>query len=315
MMLRNLAVKSVVRPFSTSSIAFKGANSSSEKKPLYLRPQDWIGLHHEQIWELYQLRQFNLGDKYRKDKRECEALMSIAAHFGQKPQDMERIYYEEAPAAAEITDTPLNASPFDVQEEFDEYPEIAQMKVEAHRQRRHINRVTAYEMPHLVKYRQEYTPPKNQPISFKYTKYMGEEDLPANRRVVMTAKSSELGLSGKSLHTLRLLAGVRYDYRTDEIKMASERFPERFQNTRYLADTLKKLITEAKENADKFEDIPLDKRHIYSKERKRKNKIDDVKQLKFPQEWNRPEDAPPKKEKTVVDYLTELHKKKALNLL
>lgn len=297
--MKNLAFRSIARQFSTSTTLLN--------KPLYASPSKWMGLPAEQIFDLYKQRKFNLGPNYRKTEEECKALMSTSDVSDFTPQQIRRIYYEGEKAFSELTNHPLNSPNFGQPNTFDEYPTLARIKVQAHREKREYNRIAAYEMPHLVKYRQPYKKPKNQPITLKYISILGEENLPINQKVVLTVLSQNLGLTGKQLHKLRLLAGTRYDYRNDEIKMASERFPESLQNTRYLLDTLKKLIEEAKNGEDTFEDIPLDKRHIFAKERKRKNKRQQLRDLKFPEEWKRPEDAP-RKEKTLVDYLTEAQK-------
>lgn len=294
--MKNLVFNSIARQFSTSAKLLN--------KPLYLTPSKWLGLPPDQILDLHKQRKYHLGTNYRKNDDECKALMSTSEASRFTPQQIQRIYYQGEKAFSELVNHPLNSPNFGKPNTFDEYPLIARMKVRAHRERREYNRIAAYEMPHLVKYRQDYTKPKNKPITLKYTSILGEEELPINQKVVLTVKSEHLGLSSKELHKLRLLAGTRYDYRTDEIKMSTERFPESLQNTRYLLDTLKKLIKEAKDQFDSFEDIPLDKRHIFAKERKRKNKKHQLRDLKFPEEWKRPEDAP-KKEKTLVGYLMD----------
>lgn len=70
------------------------------------------------------------------------------------------------------------------------------------------------------------------------------------------------------------LAGVRYNPDTDVVRMSSEKFEYAAQNKRYLGDLVGKLIKEAKDEKDMFEDIPLDFRHHKPK----------VKHL-FPEEW------------------------------
>ncbi|CCH43431.1 37S ribosomal protein S24, mitochondrial [Wickerhamomyces ciferrii] len=292
--------RSIVRSFSTSS---KILNS---QKPLYKTPSKWLDLNAEQVFDLHLKRKYELSLNYRKSEIELQALKKHAKEYGYTPQQLEQIYWDGDLAHAEIDGLPLNSTKiFDQPLTLDEYPEPAQVKIKNHRERRKYNRIAAYEMPHLAKYRQEYQPPKNKPINLKYTSILGEEDLPINKKVVLTLKTEELGLNNEELHKFRLISGTRYDYRNDEFKMSSEKFPETLQNTRYLLDTLKTLISESKDpNADKFLDIPLDKRHIFAKERKRKNRIKEIRKVQFPEEWKRPEDAP-KVEKTVLDYLYE----------
>lgn len=56
--------------------------------------------------------------------------------------------------------------------------------------------------------------------------------------------------------------------------MSCEKFEAPAQNKRYLGDLVNKLIDEAKNGADTFEDIPLDLRHHNSKRKPQ-----------FPEEW------------------------------
>jgi small subunit ribosomal protein S35 len=54
---------------------------------------------------------------------------------------------------------------------------------------------------------------------------------------------------------------VRYNPATGIIKLSSENFEAPAQNKRYLGDTISRLIAEARNSDDLFEDIPLDLRH------------------------------------------------------
>ena len=60
---------------------------------------------------------------------------------------------------------------------------------------------------------------------------------------------------------LMKLAGPRYNPDTDVVKMSCEQFEAPAQNKRYLGDQVKKLVDEAKNAEDTFEDVPLDLRH------------------------------------------------------
>ena len=171
---------------------------------------------------------------------------------------------------------------------FDELPSQAQTLVQQHREQRFYNRLAAYELPKLVQYRQEYRrpSPKTNPVTYRYTTYIGE-DHPNSRKVVLSLKTKDLGLTEKEVHKFRLLARTRYDHTTDIFKMSTDRHPEAAQNARYLSDVLQRLIKEAKDVSDDFADVPLDTRHIVARNLRRKTR-----DYKFPEEWKRPQDAP-----------------------
>jgi small subunit ribosomal protein S35 len=80
-------------------------------------------------------------------------------------------------------------------------------------------------------------------------------------------------LTEKQRETFLKLVGPRYNPDTDIVRMSCEKFSARAQNKRYLGDTIKSLIKEAKEG-DAFTDIPLDLRH-------HKPKV----QHTFPESW------------------------------
>lgn len=63
------------------------------------------------------------------------------------------------------------------------------------------------------------------------------------------------------------LAGPRYNPDTDIIKMSCELFDTLPQNKRFLGDTISKLLAEARNPADTFEDVPFDFRHHKPKKR------------------------------------------------
>jgi small subunit ribosomal protein S35 len=55
--------------------------------------------------------------------------------------------------------------------------------------------------------------------------------------------------------------------------MSCESFETQAQNKRFLGDTIGKLLAEARDpNADSFEDVPLDLRHVENKRMQRKQK-------------------------------------------
>lgn len=290
------------RQFSTSVVRLS--------EELFQHPEKWQGLPPQEILELFQKRRSLLGAKFKPNDDELAALKTTSQHTGVDTRTIERLYYGGEPEAYHLANERFEDDYLPPKFQYDEYPEQAQEIIRDHREQREYNRIAAYEMPHLVKYRQEYKPPTNKPVTYKYTTHLGEEDFAANKKVSLTVKVSDLGLTPREAHKFKVIAGVRYDATKDTFKLASERFPEPLQNTRYLADTLTALIKESKDLTDDFSDIPIDQRHVEARLAKRKNQIKQRQTLHndFPEEWKRPEDAP-KKEKTVIDYVQELAEK------
>lgn len=73
---------------------------------------------------------------------------------------------------------------------------------------------------------------------------------------------------------LRKLVGPRYNPEKDIVRMSCEKFEHQAQNKRYLGDVVDKLLVEARDPTDTFEDVPLDTRHHKFKYKP-----------KFPREW------------------------------
>ena len=120
-------------------------------------------------------------------------------------------------------------------------------------------------------------PGTNQVLRFRYTTYMGESH-PAEKKTVIQFATKDLakaaGLSEAQRIKLIKLAGVRYNPDTDTVKMSSEKYEFAAQNKRYLGDLVAKLVKEAQNEEDMFEDVPLDFRHHKQK-----------KKHVFPEEW------------------------------
>jgi len=102
------------------------------------------------------------------------------------------------------------------------------------------------------------------PLRFRYTTYMGESH-PAQKKVVLEFTTREVaasaGLNEQQRIKLIKLIGVRYNPDKDLVKMSCEQFENQAQNKRYLGDLVQKLVAEAKDKTDMFEDVPLDFRH------------------------------------------------------
>ena len=142
-------------------------------------------------------------------------------------------------------------------------------------------RLAAWEMPLLSSLSKPFEKPSRtaSPLRWRYTTYFGESH-PASRKVVVTFPVKDIGLTEKQQEKLRKLAGTRYkpldsaSGHSDCIRMSCESFETQAQNKRFLGDTVEKLIAEAKDTTDTFEDVPLDLRHT----KKRKEFV-------FPPEW------------------------------
>lgn len=103
---------------------------------------------------------------------------------------------------------------------------------------------------------------------------MGETH-PAAKKIVLEFCTGDLpGLTEAQRIKLVKLVGPRYNPETDIVKMSCEMFETQAQNKRYLADLVDTLMTEAQDDTDTFEDVPLDFRH-----HKYKPKVE------FPAEW------------------------------
>lgn len=116
-------------------------------------------------------------------------------------------------------------------------------------------------------------PTPSTPFRFRYTSYLGESH-PATNKVVVEFSANDLALAPLQRDKLIKLAGVRFNPSSEIIKMSCEAFDTQAQNKRFLGETISKLITEAKDMTDTFEDVPFDFRHHKEKVRP-----------EFPREW------------------------------
>ncbi|MCJ1407141.1 37S ribosomal protein S24, mitochondrial [Ptychographa xylographoides] len=158
--------------------------------------------------------------------------------------------------------------------EGDDISSIAHGELEQHRELREYARVTAWEMPLLSKLTTPFQPPThNTPLRFRATTYLGETH-PAALKIVLEFSTIDLPLLPAERLTLIKLLGVRYDPRTDVAKLSCEMFESQAQNKRYLGDLVDTLMQEAREGGDKFDDIPVDLRHVKWKPK-----------LTFPDAW------------------------------
>lgn len=287
--------------------------SSKDSNPLYLTPANWKGLAPHTIIELYWKRRTKLGERYRSSQDELDALLTTAEYTGTSAEQIKLDYeanFVDPKDTAKTRKKELflmhsNKATWEKGLEsfkFDELPTVAQDNLSKLLNLQEYQRIAAFELPLLMKYREEYIPPQNKthPIKYRYTTYLGEDDHPNNRKVVLSCYTKNLGLNDKQLHKFKLLSRDRYDHTTDLFKMSSDKFTESAQNARYLHDVLQNLLKEAKDlSEDDFSDIPLDRTHIIKRERRNKNKKNIG---SFPEEWKRPQDAP----KQTVNLLKEI---------
>lgn len=170
-------------------------------------------------------------------------------------------------------------------EEYDQFDEddmtsMAHGKLGEIREMRHYARLIAWEMPLLSKFAKPFVPPtEDQVLRWRYTTYMGESH-PAEKKVVVQFSPSDMGLTPVQMGKLKKLAGPRYDPDNDMIKMSCESYQYPAQNRQCLSDLVQKLVAEAKDETDTFEDVPLDFRHKQTKTPK----------PRFPAEWRMTED-------------------------
>lgn len=310
-MIRLLMNRQSVARFSSCAARF---NVSADQ--LYLHPKEWKNLPSEQIFKLYEKRVLTLGKHYTKNQDELNALLSTAGDTGASPVNIRKVYNIESNfSSQELIAGKLEA--YDPLEEpdldannYDEYSSKAQDLVDQHRTSREYNRIAAYELPLLAKYRQEYVPPtKSQVLKVRYTKYLGESH-PAEKKVVIKAKfeefAREAGLNEIEQHKLKLLLAKRYNPITNEIHLSLERFKYPTQNLKSLLTILDSLIKEAKtvrKGDEDYSTLPLDTR-AYKRKLEFKLKRDKINA--FPKEWARPQDAPVKKNDIVGKILNEL---------
>jgi small subunit ribosomal protein S35 len=96
---------------------------------------------------------------------------------------------------------------------------------------------------------------------------MGEAHPAAKKVVVQFCTRDISSLTEPQRIKLIKLVGVRYNPDTDVVKISCEKFEEPAQNKRYLGDLVQKLIKEAQNEEDMFEDVPVDFRHHKPKKR------------------------------------------------
>lgn len=111
---------------------------------------------------------------------------------------------------------------------------------------------------------------------------MGETH-PGSRKVVLEFSPANLpDLTKPQQDKMIKILGTRYNPHTATAKISSDRFPMSSQNKRCLLNTLDKLLAEARDGKDMFEDVPFDFRHAKVGEKRRRRRL---LQLGFPEDW------------------------------
>ncbi|KAI0430685.1 mitochondrial ribosomal subunit protein-domain-containing protein [Xylaria sp. FL1042] len=208
-------------------------------------------------------------------ERSVNSMGGIVTDAMRHPRMNSRMFWGD-----EETDTDLmvEESAADKFEE-DDIMGMAHGKFEEYREYREYARIAAWQMPLLSKLASPFEPPTAQePLRFRYTSYMGEFH-PAEKKVVVEFSPSDMPLDEAQKQKLRKLLGARLNPETDIAKMSCEQFEHPAQNKRYLGDLVNKLVAQAKDPTDMFEDVPLDTRHHTFKVKP-----------KFPKEWRMTED-------------------------
>lgn len=233
-----------------------------------------------------QQRKIRQQERFASAKRRKQQYSTIASrHFSSTrylPVAQQTVPAKEATQAVDVSKS-SEAFEFGLEEIqgtlLEDMTSLSLDELHEHRELRKYYRKIVYELPSLVEFTKEFVPPAgDQVLQFRYTTYFGE-DHPSASKVVLEVDIRKLALQKAEMTKLMKLAGPRVDHSTYVLKMASERFLDPAQNKKYLSDTLDKLIAEAKDTADLFEDIPLDTRH--SDKRAARNR-----RPRFPKSWN-----------------------------
>ncbi|KAI8633973.1 hypothetical protein F5Y19DRAFT_415993 [Xylariaceae sp. FL1651] len=191
------------------------------------------------------------------------------------PRVNKQAFWNDEEADTDLIADETNADKF----EEDDIMSMAHAKFEEFREYREYARIAAWQMPLLSKLATPFEAPTAQELlRFRYTSYMGEFH-PAEKKVVVEFCPQDMPLDEAQKLKLRKLLGARWNPETDIAKMSCEQFEHPAQNKRYLGDLVNKLVEQAKDPTDMFEDIPLDTRHHTFKTKP-----------KFPKEWRMTEE-------------------------
>ncbi|KAI5955816.1 RSM24 [Candida jiufengensis] len=280
----------------------------SKKPELFLNPHAWEGLPADQIFQLHQIRKNYLGEAYNPTNEERTAILSTITSLSKNKPTLDYSFEIENFKERVMNNTPMKdrGKPQKLSNQF-----VVNSGSIPHNETRYeqLNRISAFEMPLLAKYREIYTPPNTteSPIKLIYNSdFSNETSNQFNRKVTLFVKLKDLKLSPKQEHKFKILSGKRFHHSLQTFQLKSEKFPEASQNVTWLISTFNKLLKESKDlSKETFEDIPLDKRHMKTWTTKKKP-------VEFPENWKKPEDAPIKRHE-IVSELVEISKNKLDN--
>lgn len=275
---------------------------SSEAKPLYLNPHKWKGLPADQIFELHQLRKSALGEKYIPNNDERNAILSTFTELKSRSPALAYGYELDNFKERIMSNTPSNMRGLP--------PKMSNIRVfdkgeTPHERRRNeqMHRISAYELPLLAKFRQQYkpSPPTQFPIRLTYNTDFTDEPNSTNRKVSLLVHLKDLVLNDQQAKKFMLLAGNKFNHNTKTFRFSTDRFEQSAQNARWLAETFNKLLAESKDlSKNNFDSVAVDTRH--SKPTKAKSQ--------FPESWKRPQDAPVKRHHIVRKYVDDVKRRK-----
>ncbi|KAI5966274.1 RSM24 [Candida pseudojiufengensis] len=279
----------------------------SNKPDLFLNPHAWEGLPADQIFQLHQIRKNYMGKAYNPTNEERTAILSTITSLARSKPNLDYSFEIENFKERIMNNTPMKdrGNPQKLSNQY-----VINSGNIPHNERRfeQLNRIAAYEMPLLVKYREKYIPPdpKDSPIKLIYNSdFSNETSNKFNRKVTLQVKLQDLNLNKEQEHKFKILSGKRFHHDLQTFQLKSEKYQTASQNVTWLINTFNKLLKESKDlSKELFEDIPLDKRHMKTWTKK---PIPN-----FPENWKKPEDAPVKRHDIISD-LVEISKNKLDN--
>lgn len=258
-------------------------SSQSKKDALYLNPHAWEGLPADRIFELHNLRKDSLKENYNPNDEERRAILSTFKSLGNVRPSLDYVYEIDNFKEKYMNNTPVNLRGLPPKRSNVNVVDSGQTPHDL-RRRDHLNRVSAFEMPLLAKLRQPYKPKTNKetPIKLTYHSDFSNESNSSNRKVTLSVFINDLDLNEKQQRKFMILSGNKFNHNTKTLKFSVDENPEPTQNARIIVSRFNRLLKESKDLTDDFSDIPIDTRHTKPVK----------KQVEFPDEWKRPQDAP-----------------------
>ncbi|CAH6718214.1 37S ribosomal protein S24, mitochondrial [[Candida] jaroonii] len=251
--------------------------------PLYLNPHTWENLPADRIFELHNLRKDALKENYNPNDEERRAILSTFQDLSKVKPTLDYVYEIDNFKERFMNNTParLRGLP-PKRSNVNVVPSTKTLHDE--RRKDHLNKVMAFEMPLLAKYRQPYTPKTNKetPIKLTYHSDFSNDSNNSNRKVTLTVALKDLALNEKQQKKFIILSGNKINHETNILKFSVDESEQPTQNARIIVERFNKLVEAAKDLTDDFADIPID---IRSTKMKKKLPV-------FPKEWKKPQDAP-----------------------